>query len=110
MSEDTENNIVNLSEYREKRQREEEAKKEQESFFNDDYPSIFPSDTNIKTTHIRVDGTTFSIEDLMTPAESEDMVNTIMHMIKLLDERDRIAESLKEHTDNSNTEDKEGDE
>ena len=88
MSEDTENNIVNLSEYREKREREEEAKREQEDFFNDDYPNIYPEG---KTTHIEVDGGIFSIEDIMTPEQSKDMVNTIMHLIRLMDEKDRLS-------------------
>jgi len=102
MSEDTENNIVNLSEYREKRQREEEAKREQEDFFNDDYPNIYPEG---KTTHIEVDGGIFSIEDIMTPEQSKDMVNTIMHLIKLMDEQDRLASDteniIKDSTDNN---------
>jgi hypothetical protein len=88
MSEDTENNIVNLSEYRERREQEEAAKKEQEDFFNDDYPNIYPEG---KTTHIKVDGSVFSIEDIMTPEQSKDMVNTIMHLIRLMDEKDRLA-------------------
>jgi hypothetical protein len=81
MSEDTENNIVNLSEYRERKEKEEAAKKEQEDFFNDDYPSIYPEG---KTTHIKVDGGIFSIEDIITPEQSKDMVNTIMHLIRLI--------------------------
>jgi hypothetical protein len=88
MSEDTENNIVNLSEYRERKEKEEAAKKEQEDFFNDDYPSIYPEG---KTTHIKVDGGIFSIEDIITPEQSKDMVNTIMHLIRLMDEQDRLA-------------------
>ena len=102
MSEDTENNIVNLSEYRERREREEEAKREQEDFFNDDYPNIYPEG---KTTHIKVDGGIFSIEDIMTPEQSKDMVNTIMHLIRLMDEQDRLASDteniIKDSTDNN---------
>ena len=105
MSEDTkENNVVDFVAYRQERERlrveQEESEQsssdnsEQEGYFMEDYYSM----TNPHGAVV-VDGQIYSVEDLLTPEQSADMVNTIMHMLKLLDERDGILSDDVEPTD-----------
>ena len=116
MSEDRkENNVIDFVAYREERIKEEEEKEafdrladiskniEQEGYFNEDYATI----TN---PHVMIDGEIYNVEDILTPDQSADMVSTIMHMLQLLDQRDRILSDTSTDTDNNsdnNTEEEE---
>ncbi len=96
MPEDTvNNNVVNLAEYRarvEEQQSEEKRKQEeQESFFNDDYGSGMILKGRPL---ILIDGNVFDTDDLLSPDEATEMVDTIMHLIKLLQEKERAEEDL----------------
>mgnify|MGYP003127412584 CR=1 FL=1 len=100
MSEDRkENNVIDFVAYREERLREEKEEKdtfnqEQERYFLEDYATI-------SNPHVMIDGQIYNVEDILTPEQSADMVDTIMHMLKLLDERDRILSDTLTDTDNN---------